>query len=84
MKICKLCDKKFEPKLPGQVYCGTKCSRTNRKVMDAYVSGRLASCPEPKGVIMKVLRNLNVPTMGVSFYDRSEGPGRYGANVFDS
>lgn len=81
--ICKLCDKLFTPNSTNhQTYCGAKCSRTVRKVLDSYASNRLSACPVPKGVIMKVLKNYNIPTFGVGFDDRGQSR-RFGASVFD-
>lgn len=82
--ICKLCDKDFIPNSSSHTtYCCLEHSITARKVLDAYMSRRLDKIKTPKGVVMKVLKSYNIPTYGVSFYDRSQTPGRFGANTFD-
>lgn len=82
--ICKLCDKPFEPNSKNHnTYCSTKCASTSRKILDSYVSNRIATCLAPRGQILKVLKNYNIPTFGVSFDDRGNAR-RFGANTFDS
>lgn len=83
--ICKLCDKPFTPNNTNhQTYCCKEHALTAKKVLDAWSSRRLDKITTPRGVIMKVLKQYNIPTYGVSFSDRSQGPGRFGANVFDA
>lgn len=83
--ICKLCDRDFTPNNTNhQTYCSKDHALTAKKVLDAYSSRRLDKIKVPRGIVLKVLKNYNIPTYGVNFYDRSEGPGRFGANVFDA
>lgn len=82
MPNCKLCDKPFVPNNTShQTYCSVEHSRRARKIVDSYLSNRLGANTEPKGIIMKVLKNYNIPTYGV-FDDGRRS--RFSATVFDS
>lgn len=84
MTVCNLCDKPFSPSKTGpRTFCSQKCSRENKKILDAYATGRIPKMNFPRGMVIKVMKNYNLPIHGVSFDERGRSS-RFGGNVFDA
>lgn len=65
--ICKFCDVEYDPKKQGQTYCSTRCTRKVTSILGAYTAGRLDTMKFPQGQIIKVMKEYNIPIIGLDF-----------------
>ncbi len=81
--ICKLCEVPFEPKRPGQKYCAQRCSNKVKNILNAYMSGRGGATDFPKGLVEKVMKEYNIPVMGINFDEgrNSFKPSKYSGKI---